>query len=202
MELLDRLEESIPSARTELNYGNPFELLVATMLSAQCTDERVNATTPALFARFPTPAALAQADPAEVEELVRSTGFYRNKTRSIMACSQELAERFSGGVPQTLEELVSLPGVGRKTANLMLGEAFGQPAVVVDTHVKRVAQRLGLSRSSEPDEIEVDLQQALPRERWWTGSSRLLLHGRYVCLARKPRCAECVLRDLCPFPTA
>ncbi len=202
MKVLKRLEESIPDYSTELRYSNPFELVIATILSAQCTDERVNATTPALFARFPTPAALAAADPLEVEELVKSTGFYRNKAKSIMACSATLEADFGGEVPSTMEDLVKLPGVGRKTANLMLGEIFGKPAVVVDTHVKRVAQRLGLTRSSEPEEIEADLQKALPKKSWWPGSSRLLLHGRYVCLAKKPKCAECVIRDLCPFPSS
>jgi len=201
VKLLKRLEQSIPDYSTELRYRNPFELVIATILSAQCTDERVNATTPALFERFPTPAELAAADPAVVEELVKSTGFFRNKTRSIMACSAALDANFGGVVPETMDELVSLPGVGRKTANLILGEVFGKPGVVVDTHVKRVAQRLGLTRSTEPEEIEADLQAALPKKSWWPGSSRLLLHGRYVCVAKKPKCGECVLRDLCPFPT-
>jgi endonuclease-3 len=195
---LPLLEQSIPDYKTELNYRNPFELLIATILSAQCTDERVNRVTAVLFFKYPDGASLAAASTETIEEEIRSTGFYRDKTKRILGCSRALVEDFKGQVPQTLEELVRLPGVGRKTANLMLGEAFKQPAVVVDTHVRRVANRLSLTSSQDADEIELDLQKWLPRKDWWPGSSRLLLHGRYVCLAKKPRCPECLLRGLCP----
>lgn len=197
-QILARLKESLPEAACELRHSNAWELLMATILSAQCTDERVNQVTPVLFGRWPEPRALAGAVREEVEEVVRPTGFYRNKARSIQECSQALVERFEGQVPRTMEELVTLPGVGRKTANLILGECFGVPGVVVDTHVKRVSARLGLTKSEDPEEIERDLQKLLPRKDWFEGSSRLLLHGRYVCLAKKPRCGECVLNALCP----
>ena len=197
-QILPPLAGSIPDYKTELNYRNPYELLMATILSAQCTDERVNAVTATLFPIYPTPAALAAADPAELEGQIRSTGFFRDKTKRLIGCSRALVERFAGQVPRTLEELVSLPGVGRKTANLMLGEAFGQPAVVVDTHVRRVSQRLGLTELEDADEIELQLQSWMHPAQWWPGSSRLLLHGRYTCLAKKPKCPTCVLREICP----
>ena len=196
--VLPLLEESVPDFKTELTYRNPFELVIATILSAQCTDERVNRVTAALFAKYPDAASLAAATQETLEEEIRSTGFYHDKTKRLLGCSRVLVEDFGGEVPRTLEELVSLPGVGRKTANLMLGEAFGQPAVVVDTHVKRVSNRLEITSAQDADVIEVDLQKWLPRKDWWSGSSRLLLHGRYVCLAKKPRCGECVLREICP----
>lgn len=199
-QILERLEKSIPSYQTELRYANPYELLMATILSAQCTDERVNQVTVNLFRRYPDAHALAQADREELEEMIRPTGFYRNKAGSLLKCSAALVERHEGRVPETMEELVKLPGVGRKTANLMLGEAFDQPAVVVDTHVKRTAGRLGLTTREDADAVELDLQHLLPRDQWWPGSSRLLLHGRYVCKARKPDCPRCTLRDLCPYP--
>jgi endonuclease-3 len=197
--ILEALEAAIPDPRTELNWSNPFELLIATILSAQCTDEKVNQVTPRLFARFPTPQALAAADPAEVEEIIKPTGFFRQKARSIIACSQALVERFGGQVPQDMESLTSLPGVGRKTANLILGQAFGVPGVVVDTHVKRVARRIGFTTSQDPEEVEADLARWLPRSQWTSGSSRLLLHGRYVCLARRPRCSECPILKYCEY---
>ncbi|HXE73563.1 MAG TPA: endonuclease III [Candidatus Nitrosotenuis sp.] len=197
--ILEALEAAIPDSRTELNWSNPFELLIATILSAQCTDEKVNQVTPRLFARFPTPQALAAADPAEVEEIIKPTGFFRQKARSIIACSQALVERFGGQVPQDMESLTSLPGVGRKTANLILGQAFGVPGVVVDTHVKRVARRIGFTTSQDPEEVEADLARWLPRSQWTSGSSRLLLHGRYVCLARRPRCPECPILKYCEY---
>lgn len=198
-DVLALLEGSIPGYETELVHQNPFQLLMATILSAQCTDQRVNQVTPELFRRYPDAAALAAADPEELQELIRPTGFYRNKARSLQQCSAALQQLHGGQVPRTMEQLVELPGVGRKTANLMLGQAFGQPAVVVDTHVKRVAARLGVTQSTEPDRVEQDLQAWMPREGWWPGSSRLLLHGRYVCTARKPRCQDCCLGHLCPY---
>ena len=201
-EALKRLQVSIPNPAVELKHNSPFELVIATILSAQCTDERVNQVTPLLFQRWPDPAALAQALPEEVEEVVRPTGFYRNKARSIQACSRHLVERFDGVVPQTMEELVSLPGVGRKTANLILGECFGKPGIIVDTHVGRVARRLKLTDQQEAEEVEMELQKLLPKKDWSQGSSRLLLHGRYVCLAKKPRCGDCVLASLCPSATS
>lgn len=197
-EALKRLQISIPNPAVELKHSNPFELVIATILSAQCTDERVNQVTPLLFQRWPDPAALAGAAPEEVEEVVRPTGFYRNKAKSIQACSRHLVERFHSQVPQTMEELTSLPGVGRKTANLILGECFGKPGIIVDTHVGRVARRLRLTDKQEAEEVEMDLQKLLPKKDWSHGSSRLLLHGRYVCLAKKPRCPDCCLASLCP----
>ncbi|MBI3925555.1 MAG: endonuclease III [Armatimonadetes bacterium] len=197
--ILKRLESSIPSYETELRHEDPFQLLMATILSAQTTDERVNQVTPTLFQRYPDPAALAAVDSSELEERIHATGFFRQKAKALKACSQGLVELFGGRVPDSLEELVRLPGVGRKTANLILGQAFGKPAVVVDTHVRRVARRLGLTaEEKDATRIELDLRAQLPEPAWWSGSSRLLLHGRYVCTARKPRCAECVLSDLCP----
>ena len=198
--ILDRLSEAIPVPHVELAHHNPFELLVATILSAQCTDERVNRVTPALFRRFPTPATLAQANLGELEDLIRSTGFFKSKARSLIGCAKALTERFDGRVPRTMDELTSLPGVGRKTANVTLGTCLGEPAIVVDTHVQRVAQRLGLTAADDPERIETDLQRLFPREDWTSGSQRLLLHGRYVCVARRPRCGECRLSTECPWP--
>ncbi len=197
-QILARLAESIPEPVCELKHSNAWELLMATILSAQCTDERVNQVTPVLFNRWPEPLSLSQAVREEVEEVVRPTGFYKNKARSIQECSAALVERFGGAVPRSMEELISLPGVGRKTANLILGHCFNVPGVIVDTHVKRVAARLGLTSKEDAEEVEQELMKLLPRKAWSDGSSRLLLHGRYVCLARKPRCSECVLSELCP----
>lgn len=191
------LRRAMPVARVELTHRSPWELLVATILSAQCTDQRVNQVTPGLFQRYPTPQTMAKAAPMELEALIKSTGFYKSKARSLIGCAQVLTEQFKGHVPDTMEELTSLPGVGRKTANVLLGAAFGTPAVVVDTHVKRVAHRLALTRSDDPDQIERDLQAIYPRAQWTAVSQRLLLHGRYVCLARKPRCLVCPIYDLC-----
>ena len=198
-QVLARLARAIPSPRCELDFASPWQLLVATILSAQSTDARVNQVTPALFARYPTPAALGRASQEEVETLVRSTGFFRNKARAIREASQGVVERFGGEVPRTLEELVTLRGVARKTANLVLGTALGIPSgIVVDTHVTRVAGRLGLTEESEPERIERDLMALVPRAGWVAAGHRLLLHGRYVCLARKPLCRECPLNELCP----
>lgn len=187
----------MPTAEVELAHCSPWELLAATILSAQCTDQRVNQVTPALFKRYHTPSEMAQAEPAELEELIKSTGFYKNKAKHLIGCARAVTERFHGQIPTTMEALTSIPGVGRKTANVILGGAFGQPAVVVDTHVKRVANRLHLTDSDDPERIEQDLQQAFPKRQWTAVSQRLLLHGRYVCLARTPRCGDCVLYDLC-----
>jgi endonuclease-3 len=195
--ILDRLDAVFAGRGVELDASSPWELLVSTILSAQCTDQRVNQVTPGLFARFRTPAQFAAADPAELERLIKPTGFFRAKAKNLIACAKALIERFRGEVPRSMDELVTLPGVGRKTANVILGAAFGQPAVVVDTHVKRVAARLALSRSADPVRIEFDLQRLIPEARWTTGSHHLLLHGRYVCVARRPRCEPCALYDLC-----
>jgi endonuclease-3 len=189
----------MPNAKVELNHRNPLELLIATILSAQCTDQRVNEVTPALFRRYTNAADYAKADPSELETIIMPTGFYKSKTRSLMGTGRMLLERFGGKVPQTMEELVQLPGVGRKTANVLLGNCFGQPAVVVDTHVKRVAHRLGLTQSQDPEVIEQDLQRVMPLDEWTSGSERLLLHGRYVCVAKRPKCEQCAIYSDCSW---
>jgi endonuclease-3 len=195
--ILAVLGQSIPDARVELDSSNPLELLMATILSAQCTDERVNQVTPKVFSRFRTAGDYATADRAELEALIRPTGFFKNKTQHLIGCGQALVKHFHGMVPGTMEALTSLPGVGRKTANVILGSYVGKPAIVVDTHVKRVANRLGLTRSQDPTKIEEDLQRLFPRTQWTLGAQRLLLHGRYVCLARAPNCSHCVLYAEC-----
>lgn len=191
------LRESIPVPKMELSHRSPWELLVATILSAQCTDQRVNQATPALFRRYPTPREMAGAKPTELEALIKSTGFYKSKAKSLIGAGRAVIERFQGQVPASMDDLVSIPGVGRKTANVIMGTAYGKPAVVVDTHVKRVANRLALTQSDDPNQIERDLQQLFPQSEWTEISQRLLLHGRYVCLARTPRCRECRLYDVC-----
>jgi endonuclease III len=193
------LKRTRPSPQMELDHRSPWELLVATILSAQCTDQRVNQVTPSLFKRYRQPAELATAQLPELEQLIRSTGFFKSKAKHLVACGKALTERFGEQVPHTMEELITLPGVGRKTASVILGTAFGQPSIVVDTHVKRVAKRLGLTRSDNPDLIERDLRQLLPKSQWTTVSQRLLLHGRYVCLARKPQCRSCPIYRYCPW---
>lgn len=197
-EMIQRLEKSFPDAETELTHENPWQLLAATILSAQCTDARVNQVTPALFRRYPTPQEISKADREELESIIRSTGFYKSKAKNMMGAAKGVVERFEGRVPETMEALVTLPGVGRKTANVVLGSAFGKPAIVVDTHVRRVANRLKLTRSDDPDQIEIDLSRLIPEKKWTSGSHRILLHGRYVCVARNPHCLECPLFDLCP----
>jgi endonuclease III len=197
--ILKTLARAIPTPRVELNHGSTLELLIATILSAQCTDERVNMVTPALFKQYRSAEAFGAARPAELESLIKTTGFYKNKARSIIGCATALTERFGGKVPSTMEELVTLPGVGRKTANVILGASYGHPSIVVDTHVKRVAQRLGLTQSEDPDRIEEDLQHLFPREQWTSGSQRLLLHGRYVCVARRPKCEQCPIYADCVY---
>lgn len=201
-ELIERLRELYPAPETALHHANPYELLVATILSAQTTDERVNEVTPALFERFPTPEELAGAKREEVEELIHSTGFFRQKTKSIIGMAEAVVERHGGVVPDTMEELVKLPGVGRKTANVVLGNAFGKNVgVVVDTHVKRLSNRLGLTKHDDPVKIEQDLMKLVPQDVWTDFSHFLILHGRAVCDARKPDCPACTLSDLCPAST-
>lgn len=198
-EILARLQEEYPDAQCALAHQNPFELLVATILSAQCTDKRVNMVTPALFERFPTPAAMSQAPIEELEELVRTTGFFRNKARSLSGLGQALMADHDGQVPSTMAELTALPGVGRKTANVVLGNAFGiDDGVVVDTHVQRLSGLLGLTDQKTPEKIERDLMELVPKTAWTVWSHLLILHGRAVCKARRPACGDCVLIDLCP----
>lgn len=197
--ILSKLALARPDAHVELDHRNPFELLVATILSAQCTDQRVNQVTPALFRCYARPKDLAEADPTALEALIKPTGFYKSKARSLMAAGVMLIERFGGQVPKTMEELVQLPGVGRKTANVILGHCFGQPGIVVDTHVRRVSGRLGLTTSEDPAIIEEDLQRLIPQEQWTSGSQLILLHGRYVCVAKKPKCEQCPIYIECPW---
>lgn len=197
-ELLRRLAVAYPETGTALNHENPFQLLVATILSAQCTDARVNLVTPALFAKFPDPAAFAAATQKQVEALVKTTGFFRNKAKNIRAAAQMILTEFGGEVPGTLDELVRIPGVGRKTANVVLGDAFGITGITVDTHVGRLSRRLGLTRKTDPVKVEMVLNRLIPRAEWTRFSHRLILHGRQVCAARKPNCAACPLADLCP----
>lgn len=192
------LRETYPEADCELDFTSPLELLIATVLSAQCTDVRVNSVTPALFARFPDAAAYAGADLVELEELIRPTGFYRAKARSIQGIAAHLCDRFGGEVPARLDDLVTLPGVGRKTANVVLGYAFGIPGITVDTHVSRVSRRLGWTEHTDPVRIEHDLNELFPRKSWTVLSQDLIWHGRRCCVARKPRCGDCSVQRWCP----
>ncbi|NIJ10033.1 endonuclease-3 [Saccharomonospora amisosensis] len=192
------LDEAYPNAHCELDFGTPLDLLVAVILSAQCTDERVNAVTPTLFARYPAAADYAGADRAELEELIRPTGFYRNKASSLMGLGAALVERHDGEVPGTLEELVKLPGVGRKTANVVLGEAFGVPGITVDTHFGRLVRRWNWTREEDPVKVEHEVGQLIPRKEWTMLSHRVIFHGRRVCHARKPACGACPLARDCP----
>ncbi len=197
--VLRELDRLYPAASCELHRESPFQLLCATILSAQCTDERVNQVTPELFARFPTPRAMAGADVTSLESLIRSTGFFRHKARNLLGASRMLMERWGGLVPRTMAELLQLPGVARKTANVVLGTAFGiTDGVVVDTHVMRLSRRLGLTRHDAPGPIELDLMQTIPRGRWILFSHQLIWHGRRVCRARKPDCPSCSLVPYCP----
>ncbi|MBD2439156.1 endonuclease III [Nostoc sp. FACHB-110] len=199
LEILTRIKSLYPDATCSLNYSTPVQLLVATILSAQCTDERVNQVTPALFGRFPDAASLANADIEELENLVRSTGFYRNKSKNIQAACRMIVSEFDSVVPNQMEQLLKLPGVARKTANVVLAHAYGINAgVTVDTHVKRLSQRLGLTKHSEPVKIEQDLMKLLPQPDWENWSIRLIYHGRAICKARSPACGACQLADLCP----
>lgn len=198
--ILAALERAYPDARIALNFSTPLELLVATILSAQCTDERVNQITPALFRKYRTAEDWARADPATLEQEIRPTGFFRAKTRAILGMARALVERHGGQVPASREALTALPGVGLKTANVVLGNAFGQPALAVDTHVFRVSQRLGLARSADPDEIHDQLTALIPRAKWTRATHLFQAHGRRTCLARKPLCPVCPVRRLCPWP--
>jgi endonuclease-3 len=193
-----RLTVEYPDAECALDHRNAFELLAATILSAQCTDARVNMVTPDLFARYPTPEDLAVADPGDVAELVRSTGFYQNKTKSLIGMANALVDRFDGEVPGEMEQLVTIPGVGRKTANVVRSVALGLPGLPVDTHVGRLARRLGLTTETDPLKVELELNPMVPADERGDFSMRLILHGRSVCIARRPRCGECVLADFCP----
>ena len=198
-EVFDLLAEEYPDAHCALRHTNAYQLAVATILSAQTTDERVNMVTPVLFERFPTPADLADARPEDVEEIIRSTGFFRNKTKSIIGFARGVTELHSGEVPSTMKELTALPGVGRKTANVILGNAFGlDEGVVVDTHVNRLSTLLAFTKEKTPEKIEEDLMGLFPRDRWTLLSHLLIFHGRQVCIARRPRCEACVMSHLCP----
>ena len=200
-EVLTRLKRIYPEAICELTHDSPFQLLAATILSAQCTDIRVNIVTPSLFAEYPSAELLAVADISRVEELIRSTGFYQNKAKSLIGMARGVVERFGGEVPQELEDLITLPGVGRKTANVVRSVAFKLPGLPVDTHVGRLSRRLGLTANEDPVKVEHDLNAMLPPEEWGEFSLRLILHGRRVCDAKKPRCGECDLADICPSST-
>ncbi len=198
LKILTQLEELYPDAQTELRHHNPFELLVATVLSAQATDVSVNLATPALFAAFPDAQALGEADLETVENLIRKIGFHRTKARNLVRLSKLLVERHAGLVPNDFEAIIALPGAGRKTANVVLSNAFGRPAIAVDTHVGRLSRRLGLSENTDPDKVEVDIEALFPREKWVFTHNALIFHGRRVCFARKPLCLECTLRQWCP----
>jgi endonuclease-3 len=194
------LAKAYPEPKLALRYSNPLELLVAVILSAQCTDARVNEVTKTLFRKYRTAGDYADADPAAFEEAIRSTGFYKNKAKAVVGCCRKLVENFGGRVPKTLEELTTLPGVGRKTANMVLGNAFGIPGIAVDTHVLRVSNRLGLAHSDDPQEVEAQLAKRIPKEKWTAFSNALILHGREVCTARKPQCGRCPLASACDWP--
>jgi endonuclease-3 len=196
----DMLLEHYPDARLALNWKNPLELLVAVILSAQCTDARVNEVTKTLFAKYRTAKAYAQADVATFEQEIRRTGFYRNQAKLVIGCCRKLVEEFAGKVPDTLDALTSLPGVGRKTANMVLGNAFGIPGIAVDTHVMRVSQRLGLVNEGDAEAVERALMAQIPQEQWTAFTNAMILHGREVCTARAPRCRECVLNTVCAWP--
>jgi endonuclease-3 len=198
-EVYRRLVEHYPDAHCALDFKSPFQLLVATILSAQCTDRRVNMVTPALFKRYKTPKAMSEANPEELEDMIKSTGFFRNKTKSLLGMSAAVAEKHGGKIPQEMDDLVKLPGVGRKTANVVLGNAFDKnEGVVVDTHVGRVSGRLGLTKNTDPVKVEQDLMKLFPRENWTLLSHLFIEHGRRICEARRPKCEECFLNDVCP----
>ncbi len=196
--ILEGLDEMYPDATCELRHDNPFQLLVSTILSAQCTDVRVNQVAETLYKKYPTPSHFAYANPAELEQDIRPTGFFRNKTKSVMGASKKIVEEFGGKVPETMEQLLTLPGVARKTGNVVLGSGFGiASGVVVDTHVIRLSNRLDLTKNSDPKKIEQDLIKILPQDKWVIFSHQLIWHGRRLCVARKPRCAECKIEHLC-----
>lgn len=196
--ILALLESEYPAARCHLNFDGPFELLIGCILSAQCTDKRVNEVTPGLFRKYPTPYEFCQADQTELEQDIHSCGFYRAKAKSILNCSKALVEEYKGEVPKTMEELTKLAGVGRKTANVVLGNYFRIPGIIVDTHIKRLSNRLGLTTNSDPTKIEYDLNELIPNKKWTIFSNTLGDHGRTVCHARKPLCEECMISHLCP----
>jgi endonuclease-3 len=193
------LRRTYPDVKTALRHKNPVQLLVATILSAQCTDEQVNRVTPTLFKKLPTAKDFAEVSLSDLEGMIRSTGFYRNKAKSIKACCVALVERHGGKVPDNIEDLVKLPGIGRKTANVILGSAFGIPGIVVDTHVKRVSRRIGLTKESDPVKVEFDLMGLIPKKDWIAFSHQMIWHGRALCQARKPKCPKCPLLDLCDY---
>ncbi len=198
-EIVKLLSKEIPNSTIALKFANPFELLIATILSAQCTDTKVNQVTQDLFKKYRSAKDYARVGLTDLEEDIRPTGFYRNKAKSIQKCCQELVARFGGEVPKTLDELVTLPGVGRKTANVVLGNAFSIPGIVVDTHVQRVSQRIGLTKNDDPVKIEFDLMEIVPKEEWTHFSNLLVWHGRRTCVARKPLCATCTIRKVCDY---
>jgi endonuclease-3 len=198
-EIIKILSREIPDSRIALRFSDPLELLIATILSAQCTDVKVNQVTVDLFKKYRSAIDYAESNLLKLEEEIRPTGFYRNKSKAIQKCCQELMKRFGGEVPRTLEELVTLPGVGRKTANVILGNAFGIPGIVVDTHVHRVSQRIGLTKNDDPVKIEFDLMKIVPKEEWTHFSNLLVWHGRKICVARKPLCEQCPIRKLCSY---
>jgi len=198
-EIIRILSKAIPDSKIALKFSNPLELLIATILSAQCTDVKVNQVTADLFKKYRSAKDYAEANLAELEEEIRPTGFYRNKAKSIQRCCQELIEQFGGDVPKTLEELVTLPGVGRKTANVILGNAFGVPGIAVDTHVHRVSRRIGLTKNDDPVKIEFDLMDLVPQKEWTQFSNLLIWHGRKTCVARKPLCGICPIRKWCDY---
>jgi endonuclease-3 len=196
--ILAKLDEAYPAATCELNHDNAFQLLISTILSAQCTDVRVNQVAGTLYKKYPSPEAFAYANPSELEQDIRPTGFFRNKTKSIMGASKAIIERFGGEVPRTMEEMLTLPGAARKTANVVLGTAFGiSSGIVVDTHVIRISNRLDLTRNEDPKKIEQDLMKVIPKEKWIQFSHQIIWHGRRVCQARKPKCVECNLKKIC-----
>lgn len=198
LEIIKIFNEEYGDADCTLDYVDPLQLVIATQLAAQCTDARVNMVTPALFAKYKTAKDFAEADEKELSDLIRSTGFYRNKTKNIIACGKKLVEDFNSEVPQTMEELLSLPGVGRKTANLVLGDAFGIPGIVVDTHAGRLARRMGFTKNTDPYKVELDLLKIIPKENQSMFCHQLVFHGRKYCDARRPKCEKCPVRDICP----
>ena len=197
-QIIRLLAKLYPDAKCALNYENPLQLLIATILSAQCTDVRVNMVTPALFRRYPDARAFAGADPRQLESAIQSTGFFRNKTRNIINACREIQEKYAGRVPDTMDQLVSLPGIGRKTANVVLGNAYDVPGITVDTHVLRLSTRLGLTKNTDATKVEHDLMELLPKKEWTMFSHRMIFHGRQVCFARKPNCPGCLLAKVCP----
>jgi endonuclease III len=200
MKVVAKLRQKYPAPKLALNFSNPLELLIAVILSAQCTDARVNEVTKTLFKNYRTAQDYAQADLPTFEQEIRPTGFYRNKAKSVIGCARKLVAEFGGEVPRTIEEMIRLPEVGRKTANMVLGNAFKKPRIAVDTHVLRVANRVGLVHSTDPDAVEYELMRQLPRAEWTTFSNAMILHGRETCTAKKPKCGECVLYDECEWP--